>query len=152
MNNEEIIKEIDILLSEVNRPMKLDSPLFSQKAFDFSEVVSKCGKLWARAKANFEGQKIEFEIWESLEELNIRSHQENISSAKEIINNSKNKSERITEGKIKALVKTSSEYRTKRKHLIEAEELFNLVDKALHDAAKLRGFIGQAIVKKRDEL
>jgi hypothetical protein len=137
MNNEEIIKEIDILLSEVNRPMKLDSPLFSQKAFDFSEVVSKCGKL---------------EIWESLEELNIRSHQENISSAKEIINNSKNKSERITEGKIKALVKTSSEYRTKRKHLIEAEELFNLVDKALHDAAKLRGFIGQAIVKKRDEL
>ena len=155
MNNEEIKKEIEILLSEVNRPVRVDSPLFSQKAFDFSEIVSKCGKLWAKAKANCEGQKIEFEIWESLEELNIRSFQDNLNTAKELLDDKKSKKTsepRVTEGKIKALVKASKEYREKKKNLVEAEELFNLVDKALHDAAKLRGFIGQAIVKKRDEL
>ena len=155
MTNDELKKEIEILLLEVNRPLKVDSPLFKQNSYDFSECISKCGKLWARAKAYFEGQKLEFEIWESLEELDVRANLENINSAKEMLHDRKDpgkpKVDRITEARVKAEIKISKDYRTKKQELIEAEEMFNIVDKAIHDAAKVRGFISQAIVKKSDE-
>lgn len=134
----------------MNRPLKVDSPLFSQKSLEFSEIVSKCGKIWAKSKANFESQKVEFEIWESLTQINVRSDLENRNAAQVALDKSF-KPERITESRIQAEIKLDKEFRKKKEELIRAEELFYLAEKALFDAAKLRGFISQAIVKSRRE-
>ena len=140
------------MLSEVNRPLKVDSPLFSQKTYDFSEILSKCGKIWAKSKANFESQKVEFEIWEAMTEISIRQNLENLQAAKAMIKDKEGAKEgRITESRIKAEIKLDKEYRAKKQDLIEAEELYCLAEKALYEACKLRGFVSQAIVRKRQD-
>ena len=145
-SNDDLRNRLDELLEEVNRPTKVDSPLFRQHAYDFSKVLSECGKLWARAKANLEGQKAEFEIWLAITEMSCREHLEALKEAK-----GGNGSNRITEAQVNAYVKTDKDYRTKRQELVDAEELFNLTEKALYDAAKLRGFLSNAIVKKKED-
>lgn len=149
-NNEEIRKELDLIDIEVNCKVDVNSPQFSQISFDFSEIVSRCGKLYSRAKANLKSQEVEFEHWEALQELNIRSYYENLSSANKLLNE-KSKGERVTEGKIKAEVKCHPDYKIKQLEIVEAERLIHLSEKAMFDASKLRGYISQAIINNRKD-
>lgn len=143
---EDLLQRLEELLQEVNKPTKVDSPLFKQHAYDFSTVISECGKLWARCKANYEGEKAAFEIWLAQTEISSREYLESMKEAK-----GGNGSNRVTEAQVSAFVKTDREYKEKRNQLVEAEELFNLTEKALYDAAKLRGFVSNAIVKKKED-
>lgn len=143
---DELKTRLDDLLEEVNRPTKVDSPLFKQHAYDFSRVLSECGKLWARTKAHYEGEKSSFEIWLAMTEMSCREHLEAIKEAK-----GGTGSNRVTEAQVTAYVKTDKDYKLKRQQLVDAEELFNLTEKALYDAAKLRGFVSNAIVKKKED-
>lgn len=147
MDNKELQKNIEDLLIEVNRPLKVDSPLFFQKAYEIPEILSKCGRIWAKTKSNYEKLKLDFEIWESITELNIRSYHENVAMGKAAL---KEKTSRVTESQIQSEVKTDKEYKSKKLELIEAEELLNLAEKALYEACKLRGFVSQAIVRKTE--
>ena len=86
-------------------------------------------------------------------ELNIRQELENRNLAYDMLGSDSNKKEKpkqekITESRIQAEIKLDKEYRSKRNDLIEAEELFHVAEKALFEAAKLRGFVGQAVLKK----
>lgn len=149
--NENLKKDLEAIEGEVNFSFDVTLPSFDQNSFDFSRVLSECGKLYSRAKANLKTQELEYENWEAVTELNIRSHYENINSAKTLLDE-KFKGERITEARIKAEVKKDPDYLIKQQNIIEAEYLFHLSEKALFEACKLRGFISQAILNKEGSL
>lgn len=148
MTLDELKVELEKCLDEVNQKIKVDSPLFFQKSYDFTEVLSRAGKLWSKCKAFYEGSKIDFEIWEAGTELSIRKFMEDLSAAKASL---KDKPERITEGRIASELKQDPMYRAKKQEIIDAEELLNLSEKAVYEAGKLRGFISQAIIRKRED-
>lgn len=143
--NEEIRNEIDKLDKLVNVRIDVHSPAFPQIAYNFCDLISDAGKLYSKAKANVESLKLDFESWEALTELNIRSHYENLNSANKLLDNSF-KPERITEARITAEVKQDGQFKVKKQDIIEAERLLHLVDKAIFDVSKLRGLISQAII------
>jgi hypothetical protein len=149
MSIEILREELDLLLDEINQKIKVDSPLFLQKSHDYSEVISRAGKLWAKCVALYEGTKLDFEIWEASTEISVREYLENVNNARASM---KEKPERVTEARVASGVKTDSLYRSKKKEIIEAQELLNLAEKAAFEASKVRGFISQAIIRKRDDV